>query len=456
MSRTVSGPQSPLPFPPACPLPARRRPFVCPPVAEWPPPVAGLPAAETRNVEAGVASYEGNTSAPAVAVGVSRGVVRSLADSDAMVTVRVRGFDGGFVCCLPMALSEPLDALYDEVQRQGHREGAAMESEVRLVLGLRVLARGETLKDCGLCAGVTVEVLLVRSAPCQERIVIVDRTLRIWHIGAGTCERSLDGHSDVVRCATLLPSGYLASGSLDRTVRLWDPATACCLQLFVGHEAAVVALAAVSDKLVADETIASASLDRTVRVWSSSTGECLQVLEGHDGSVQSVVALPDGELASGAADRCLRIWCVRTGDCKRILEGHVGPVRGLAYLDDGRLASASADKTVRLWQPSSGECDAILAEHEGAVFSVAALTDGLLASGSADQTVRIWDPTQVLCLRVLDTHSAAVLCVASICRTLVASASLDRTVRVWSVSTGRCVQVIGGHTGDVVAVIALS
>lgn len=91
--------------------------------------------------------------------------------------------------------------------------------------------------------------------------VTVDKTIRIWHTGQGTCTAVLSGHIGYVQCLVECPDGSIASGALDGTVRCWKKGGVCDAPLVAGHE------------------------------------------------VHCLIALPDGTLASGGGDdHSLVVW----------------------------------------------------------------------------------------------------------------------------------------------------
>ena len=49
-----------------------------------------------------------------------------------------------------------------------------------------------------------------------------DKTIRIWDLATGACERVLEGHTDTVYSVVPLEGGRLASASADDTIRIWD------------------------------------------------------------------------------------------------------------------------------------------------------------------------------------------------------------------------------------------
>ena len=49
-----------------------------------------------------------------------------------------------------------------------------------------------------------------------------DKTIKIWDLESGNCIKTLQGHTNIVRCIKLLPSGELVSSSDDNTINVWD------------------------------------------------------------------------------------------------------------------------------------------------------------------------------------------------------------------------------------------
>ena len=57
-----------------------------------------------------------------------------------------------------------------------------------------------------------------------------DKTLRVWSLADGRCERVLKGHGGSVSCVAANANGTLAvSGSRDGSLRAWDLATSVVL-----------------------------------------------------------------------------------------------------------------------------------------------------------------------------------------------------------------------------------
>ncbi|KAK7582833.1 hypothetical protein V3481_012131 [Fusarium oxysporum f. sp. vasinfectum] len=273
-----------------------------------------------------------------------------------------------------------------------------------------------------------------------------DKTVQIWDLKTGKCECVLEGHGELIKSLVFShDSTMLASASDDKTVRIWDLKTGKCEHVLEGHSSYINSVAFSHDSMI----VASASNDTTVRIWDAKTGNCEHVLEGHDDWVRSVVFSHDSTMvASASEDKTVRIWDAKTGKCKHVLEGHGDLAKSLVFSHDSTmLASASWDETVRIWDAKTGECEHVLEGHSDSVNSVAFSHDStMVASASNDTTVRIWDLKTGKYEHVLEGHSSYINSVAfSHDSMIVASASNDKMVRIWDLKTGKCKHVLEGH-----------
>jgi WD40 repeat protein len=125
---------------------------------------------------------------------------------------------------------------------------------------------------------------------------------------------TLEGHTEGVRRATLLPDGRILSWSGDNvfseggTLRLWEGATGALLVTLEGHTHRVNGAA-----LLSDGRILSWSADYTLRLWEGSTGAPLVTLKGHRAEVNGALVLPDSRILSWSDDNTLRVWEGSTG-----------------------------------------------------------------------------------------------------------------------------------------------
>ncbi|KAL7763957.1 hypothetical protein ACKLNR_005102 [Fusarium oxysporum f. sp. zingiberi] len=281
-----------------------------------------------------------------------------------------------------------------------------------------------------------------------------DKTIRIWDVKTGKCERELKGHSRWVRSVVFSPdSKKVASGSNDKTIRIWDVKTGKCERELKGHSRWVRLVVFSHDS----KWVASGSDDKTIRIWDVKTGKCEQELKGHGDWVRSVVFSHDAKwVASGSNDSTIRIWDVKTGKCEQELKGHGDWVRSVVFSHDSKwVASGSSDKTIRIWDAETGKCERELKGHSDYVTSVVFSHDSKkVASGSNDTTIRIWDVETGKCERELKGHSDWVRSVVfSHDSKKVASGSSDKTIRIWDVKTGKCKRELKGHSSVVTSVV---
>jgi WD40 repeat protein len=238
--------------------------------------------------------------------------------------------------------------------------------------------------------GHTSQVIGVSWSPDGRKLASAsnDKTVKIWTLADGTCERTLSdsGHSSTVWSISWSPDGRrLASASKDNTVKIWT-ADGTYEKTLSAQSKAVHGVSWSPD----GRQLASACNNSTVKIWTvDGTGE--QTLSGHSHRVQSVSWSPDGRrLASASQDNTVKIWTAN-GTCEHTLSGHSHRVNDVSWSPDGRrLASASYDDTVKIWT-ADGTCEHTLSGHSNQVLSVSWSPDGRrLASASSDNTVKIW------------------------------------------------------------------
>ncbi|KAG5868665.1 hypothetical protein JTB14_009969 [Gonioctena quinquepunctata] len=98
----------------------------------------------------------------------------------------------------------------------------------------------------------------------------LDRTLKVWQLGASTANFTLEGHEKGVNCVDYYHGGdkpYLISGADDRLVKIWDYQNKTCVQTLEGHSFNVTAVCFHPELPVA----LTGSEDGTVRVWHANT-----------------------------------------------------------------------------------------------------------------------------------------------------------------------------------------
>lgn len=98
----------------------------------------------------------------------------------------------------------------------------------------------------------------------------LDRTLKVWQLGAATANFTLEGHEKGVNCVDYYHGGdkpYIISGADDRLVKIWDYQNKTCVQTLEGHAQNISAVSFHPELPV----VLSGSEDGTVRVWHANT-----------------------------------------------------------------------------------------------------------------------------------------------------------------------------------------
>ena len=175
----------------------------------------------------------------------------------------------------------------------------------------------------------------------------------IYHQLPPTLLYSLDAHQNWTKSVSFSQqeSSLLATASEDNTIRLWQMGSGQTNMTLEANSGVNSVAFSPDGKL-----LASGSNDTLIRLWDIETGKEQHVLQGHEYTVFSVAFSPNGQvLASGSVDKTVRLWDVLTGRELFTLRGHDSWIFSVAFSPDGRyLASGSRDKTVKLWDVSNG------------------------------------------------------------------------------------------------------
>jgi coatomer subunit beta' len=127
----------------------------------------------------------------------------------------------------------------------------------------------------------------------------LDRTIKVWGLGAQQPHFSLEGHERGVNCLDYYPGGdkpYLITGADDKTVKVWDYQTKACIQTLEGHSNNVCSVL-FHPRL---PVLISASEDGTVRIWHSMTYRAETTLNyGLERAWSLAAARESNELAIG-------------------------------------------------------------------------------------------------------------------------------------------------------------
>lgn len=134
---------------------------------------------------------------------------------------------------------------------------------------------------------------------CQSKLQICD---------AYTCtnEQKLKGHLGSIECIGVFGNGiHVVSGSHDKTLRIWNVEAGMCEKILAGHRKCVQCLKLFDN----DKQIVSGSRDKTLKVWSVDTGLCMYTLTGHSNVILSCAVTNNGNtIVSSSKDKTTRVW----------------------------------------------------------------------------------------------------------------------------------------------------
>ena len=145
----------------------------------------------------------------------------------------------------------------------------------------------------------------------------------------------------------------MASGSLNKTIRVWDVGAGTHEQTLAGHEGAVAALVACGQRLM------SSSLDKTVKVWSMATWACMQTVQAYAaGSAQYIdsLAVSGATLVGGSfsyppsrtEEHEARVWDLETLEPLHTLRQPAGK-RVYCRASDGGEVWGAVGRDVVVW-----------------------------------------------------------------------------------------------------------
>jgi WD40 repeat protein len=243
-----------------------------------------------------------------------------------------------------------------------------------------------------------------------KRILIADKTARVYDATTGALQLELKVHGDGVNCAAFSPDGTrIATGSrVDNAglVNVWDARTGKAVFDWRAHETGTTRLAFSPD----GTRIVTGGWDQALRVWETQTGKLLLEAKGMTDYDSGVTFSPNGKrIVAGRDDGTARVIDAQTGAVLLELKGRpraVGLFRmttglSVAYSPDGtRIATgggsgnrwASSYSSASVWDARTGAELLELKGHTGLVMSVAFSPDGeRIITGSWDGTAKVWD-----------------------------------------------------------------
>jgi uncharacterized repeat protein (TIGR02543 family) len=229
----------------------------------------------------------------------------------------------------------------------------------------------------------SVESLAI--SPDGSKLVSVTyKTVKLWHLPAGTLT-TLAGHNDwVVGCAFSPTGNIFATASFDTTIKVWS-STGAVLKTFTspGQKRCVVFSPDGS-------MLASAGGDNVVTVRRTSDWSTVYTLQGHTDSIYAMAWSANGAyIASGGYDQTAKVWNASDGSLRFSVGNNNGVIYGVSFSpDSATLALASGEgNIIRLARTSDGAVTRTYTANVPAVQCLAYSPQGTLGYGRVDQTV---------------------------------------------------------------------
>ena len=120
----------------------------------------------------------------------------------------------------------------------------------------------------------------------------------------GVCLNTLIGHDSWIYALTLLPNGFLASGSRDGKIIIWNVNETSPLYTLLGHSFGIRDLIVINN-----EYLASCSDDKTIKLWSLSNYNQVNSWTASSDRLYSFAFDPQlNVLVSGGVDKEIRVW----------------------------------------------------------------------------------------------------------------------------------------------------
>ena len=292
-----------------------------------------------------------------------------------------------------------------------------------------------------------------------------DKTMRVWDVETGRCERTILGQIDQSRegriyAAALSPDDRIlaAAGWLGPSVdyrltelgriRLHDFETGRVQAVLQGHRDVVNVLEFSPD----GRWLASGSHDQTVRVWNAAQGFRIEkVLEGHTEHVYALDFSPGGDfLVTAGDDGELRLWRTADWSLVGVLKGHGDKVRAVRFSPDGRfIVSGSWDRTVKVWDGRTGGFIKDLVQTDNIPNAVVFTPDGskiICGSYKKPHACRVYSFPEGRRLTGYDRHDNNVWAVAVSPdgRLAATGGGNDFPIHLWSLESGKTVRLLTG------------
>ena len=270
--------------------------------------------------------------------------------------------------------------------------------------------------------------------------------------GGGALLLTIRAHQEFITDARLTATGQhlITIGSRDPVIRVWDPDDGRLLRELQGSDAAVNAIALLSD----DAGLLAGDAAGVVRRWDHATGDLVYEIDAASAAVLCLTVDAAEQVAVvSAEDGTLTVLDLADGAVRHQIAAHKLAIRYLFVLSTaGQAVTVSSDRHVKVWSLVSGELIHDWTDLEDRPTAVLLSADECtLVVGDMAGTLVAWDLAAGELRTTFAGHSSKInhLVWTDGDNTRLASAVVDGLVNLWQVGQPEPVASLAGHDAEV-------
>ncbi|KAF2768377.1 PFU-domain-containing protein [Teratosphaeria nubilosa] len=173
-----------------------------------------------------------------------------------------------------------------------------------------------------------------------------DSQVFVWDVEAGSVGAQLEGHQGPVWGIMVYDAKLVFTACADKNIRIFD-INGKSLKTIQGHTDVVRCFAKLPQGHWSGAAFASAGNDELIRLWTLE-GQSMGVLEGHTAYIYSLAILPNGDIVSSSEDRSVKVW--RHGQCIQTITHPAISLWTVAVCPEtGDIVSGASDKIIRIF-----------------------------------------------------------------------------------------------------------
>lgn len=173
-----------------------------------------------------------------------------------------------------------------------------------------------------------------------------DSQVFVWDVEQGSVVAELQGHQGPVWGVMVYDAKLVITACADKMIRIFD-INGKSLKTIQGHTDVVRCFCKLPSAQWSGAAFASAGNDEVIRLWTLD-GTPVGELEGHNAYIYSLATLPNGDIVSSSEDRTVRVW--RNGACVQTIVHPAISIWTVAVCSEtGDIASGASDKVIRIF-----------------------------------------------------------------------------------------------------------